>query len=148
MLFRFIKSLIFLNKRMAEVEAVQTREGYRIEELGRGPEYYWTYMEGSREISIEVDFTWFNDVRLYTDSLRKWSEPYGTEVSDFDHQKIINRCIHYFSCWGMVTLDHTILPTTEDLKRSLTEQGIEFKELDKGVIYYSMDADEYRKRHK
>ncbi len=148
MLFRFIKSLIFFHKRIAEVEAVQTREGYRIEERGRGPEYNWTYTEDGREVYIDVNFTWCNDVKLYTDSLRKWSEPYGTEVSKFDYQKILNRCIHYFSCWGKVTLDHTILPTTEDLKRSLTEQGVEFEELDKGVIHFKMDADEYRKHPK
>ena len=146
MLFRLIKNVILFNKRMAEVKSIQSREGYSIEMSGTGPETYWTYTEDGREIAVGADFTLWNDVTLYTDSLRKWSEPYGTDVSEFDYQKILDRCIRYFSCWGQVTLDDTILPSIEDIKNSLSKQGVEFAELENGVIHYKMDADKFREQ--
>lgn len=146
--FRLIKNLIMRKNRLAEDRRRQAKDGYRIETCGTGPETYITYIENGRELSVLADFISFNDVVLYTDSLRKWTKPYGEEVSQFDYQKVLNRATHYLSCWGAVTLNETHLPDNEDLKRSLTEQGIEFTELDGGVIHYTVDADVARQHLK
>jgi hypothetical protein len=144
--FRFIKSIIFWNGKMREDCLRQARDGYTIDMSGTGPETYITYYENGRKVGVIADFSWGNDVVLFTDSLRKWIEPYGVELTDFDFQKVLNRVTNYLSCWGEVTLNDSKLPTNEDLKRSLTEQGIEFEELPGGVIHYTLNADDYREQ--
>jgi hypothetical protein len=146
--FRLIKNLALMKSRLEEDRLRQANEGYHINTWGSGPETYITYSENGREIGVIADFTWFNDVLLYTDSLRKWTKPYGEELTQFDYQRVLNRATRYLSCWGMVTLDETKLPDNEDLKRSLTEQGIEFTELDGGVIHYTVDASVIREQQR
>ena len=146
--FRLIKNVLLLNRRLTEDERLQSEEGYRIETSSTGPETYITYFENGRTLSVLADFSIFNDVVLYTDSLRKWTKPYGEELTRFDYQKVLNRATRYLSCWGAVTLDDTKLPDNEDLKRSLDEQGIEYTELDGGVISYTVDADVARQHLK
>src|SRR5438445_2048688 len=146
--FRLIKNVLLLNRRLTEDERLQSEEGYRIETSSTGPETYITYFENGRTLSVLADFSIFNDVVLYTDSLRKWTKPYGEELTRFDYQKVLNRATRYLSCWGTVTLDDTKLPDNEDLKRSLDEQGIEYTELDGGVISYTVDADVARQHLK
>jgi hypothetical protein len=146
--FKFIKSLILWKGRMREERLRQTRGGYTIDMEGTGPETYITYSENGRTIGVIADFSWGNDVVLFTDSLRKWMVPYGVELTDFDFQKVLNRVTNYLACWGEVTLNNSKLPDNEDLKRSLTEQGIEFEELPGGVIHYSLNADDYREQLK
>ena len=144
--FKLVRHFILWKSQLAEDKERQNREGYRIDMEGGGPETYIIYQENGCEVGVIADFTWFNDVTLFTDSLRRWTIPYDVELTDFDYQKVLNRVINYLSCWGEVTLNDSKLQRNEDLKRSLTEQGIEFEELDNGVIHYSLDADEYRER--
>lgn len=113
-----------------------------------GPERYITYLEKGREIDVIADFTLLNDVILYTDSLKKWSKPRGEVLAPFDYGKVLNRVTRYLSCWGEVTLDDSNLPTNEDLKKTLTEKGIEFVETEDGIIHYSVDAGVYREQIK
>ncbi len=139
--FRLIKSVISLNSRLAEDERSQMAEGYSIKTLGNGPETYITYVENEREIGLLVEFSIYNDVVLFTDSLRKWTKPFGVELTPLDYQKVLNRATHYLSCWGTVTYDETRLLDNEDLKKSLTEQGIDFTDLDDVIISYTVEAE-------
>lgn len=140
-LFQFVKNIMLLNRRKAADKITQSKEGYSIEMNGSGPETYITYIENNLEIDVAANFTMFNDVILYTDSLRKWSRPKSEVLTPFDYQKVLNRVIRYLSCWGEVEIDESRLPDNDDLKRSLTEQGIPFTELENGVITYSVNAD-------
>lgn len=143
-----VKNLASFNSRMAADEEKQTIDGYRITSTSEGPERYITYFEGDREVAVTVDFSLWNDVLLYTDSLRRWSKPYGVELTEFDFQKVLNRVTSYLSCWGNVTLNDSKFPTQKDLKKSLTEQGIKFEELENGVIHYSIDGETLRREQK
>jgi hypothetical protein len=147
-IFRLIKNLVLMKSRLAEDRLGQAREGYLIDINDGGLERYITYFENGRELSILADFTWFNDVVLYTASLRKWTRPYGVELTEYDYQKVLNRVTRYLSCWGEVRFDDSKLPDNDDLKRSLTEQGIEFVESEDGVIRYSVDAEVFREQRK
>lgn len=145
---RLVKNLTSFNCRMAADEEKQTKDGYRITFTSQGPERDIRYFEGDREVIVMVDFSWWNDVLLYTDSLRRWYKPYGVELTEFDFQKVLNRVTSYMSCWGNVTLNDSKLPTQEDFKRSLMEQGIKFEELENGVIHYSIDGETLRREQK
>ena len=147
-IFRLIKNLVLWKTRLAADRLAQVEDGYSINTHGSGPETYITYVEKGREIGVLANFTWFNDVVLYTDSLRKWTMPYGVELTEYDYQKVLNRVTRYLSCWGEVRFDDSKLRDNEDLKRSLTEQGIEFVETDDGVIHYSVDAEVFREQRK
>jgi uncharacterized protein len=140
-LLRLVKNLASFDGRKARDDEKQVAEGYRITATGSGPETYVTYHDGDREIGVIAKFSWSNDVLLYTDSLKRWSVPYNAELTEFDFQRVLNRVMSYLSCWGKVSLDHSELPTQEDLKKSLIDKGIEFEELENGVLRYSIDAD-------
>jgi hypothetical protein len=145
--FRFIAGIIRLQRRLAEDELRQKAEGYSISSAPSGPERWVSYREFEREINVVHEYNWTNDVVIYTDSLRKWSKPYNESVTDFDFQKILSRCVRYFSCWGGdVTLDDRLLPTNEDLKASLEKSGIPYEELPGGIIMYSTTFEDERKR--
>ena len=127
----------------------QNEDGYTIEQEHAGPETYTTYSENGCEAAIIVEFNSMNDVVIYTDSFRRWHKPYNELVSDFDFVKIRNRTISYFECWGgTVTTDDRKLQTSEDLKQQLEAEGIEYVELGEGVIQYSMNAEEFRKKER
>jgi hypothetical protein len=145
-ILRFIKNLFLLNSCLETDKDRQAKDGYRLEFSNIGPERYVTYYEKGRKIEVLADFTLFNDVILHTHSLRKWSKPSGEELTPFDYEKVLNRVTRYLSCWGEVTLNETKLRDNEDLKRSLTEQGVEFVETDDDLILYSVDADVYREQ--
>jgi len=146
--FRAVKNLILLNKRLAENRARQEEEGYSIMFENIGRERYITYCENNREAVIQANFTMFNDVVLYVDSFRKWDTPRGEVLTSFDFRKVLNRLVNYFSCWGDVILDYSRLLDNEDLKATLTEQGIEFVESENGTLHYSVDAETFRNRIK
>lgn len=141
---QFIRNLFLLNKHLENDKLRQTKDGYRMEFSNIGPERFITYSEKERKIDVLADFTLLNDVILYTDSLKRWSQPKGEELTAFDFEKVLNRVTRYLSCWGEVTLNENKLPDDEDLKRSLTEQGIEFFETDDGIVHYTVDAETYR----
>ena len=144
--FKFIQNVVLLNERLAQEEEQQKREGYLIESIHHGPEHYFTYYEGSRELSVGADFTWLNDVRIYTQSFVKWDKPRGEELTQFDYQKVLNRLVKYFSCWGgEVILDDCHLQGLDEIKAELDKDGIEFQEVD-GVIIYKSTLEEERKR--
>jgi hypothetical protein len=141
---RFLKNLLLWQKRITANRRVQVRDGFRLEIDNSGPARYITYFEDGREINVLTDFTALNEVTLYTDSLRKWSVPYGEELSSFDYQRVFNRVLQYLSCWGEVTLDESKLSDSEDLRRSLADQRIDFVEHESGIISYSVDAERFR----
>ena len=146
-LFRFFKNIYLLPRRQAADRAIQDAEGYSIEMGPNGPEIYFTYFECDREASIVAQFSILNDVVIFTDSFRRWQKPFNESISDFDFTRIKNRAVRYFGCWGgKVTTDDRKLPTTEDLRRQLVADGIDYVELEGGVIQYSMDAEEFRKK--
>ena len=146
-IFRYIKGQILLNKRLSEEERQQRKEGYVIKFEQYGPARCITYVEGNREVAIEVNFTMLNDVRIFTDSFKKWNKPCGELLTPFDYQKVLNRLLRYFSCWGgEVVLDDSLIPDSEQLKESLRNAGIPFEELEGGVIRYEFDAEEERTR--
>lgn len=145
-LVRFFRNLKRLDACLKENEKKQRANGYRIEFTQEGPERHIFYLEGDREILIHAEFTILNDVLLFTNSLRKWHKPPGDELSDFDYQKVLNRAISYFSCWGEVILNNAPLKDTEELKESLREAGIPYEELEGGIIQYTSTVEEERKR--
>lgn len=145
-MFRLIKSLFLLNRRLAENKERQTSDGYTLDTSSIGPERYVTYSEGHRKIEIVATFSFSNDVRLYVDSLRKWTYPYGEEVSSCDFDRVLSRTIQYLSCWGRVELDYSHFEENDDVKNSLRKQGIEFEEIESGVIVYSIDTNRLKQK--
>ncbi len=98
-------------------------------------------------MEIVVGFTFWNDVLIYTDSFRKWDIPDGEIVSDLEFVKIKNRVARYFACWGgEIAFDDTELATLDDFKTQLQKDGIQYEELEGGVISYSNDIDAERRR--
>lgn len=142
---RFLKNIYLMNRRLADDSRRQADEGYEIKTTsGLGPERYITYSEDNRELDVLADFTIFNDVRLFADSLRSWNIPNREELTDFDYQKVLNRVVRYLSIWGPVTVDDSKLLTIDDFEHSLNEAGIEFEESSDGVIKYKIDATKLR----
>ncbi len=119
---RFVRNLYLLNQKRVAEEQRQQAEGYSVTFEQQGPERFITYLEGDREINVIAEFSMFNDVILFTDSLVKWSVPYNEPLSEFDHLRVVNRMIRYFSCWGEVTLDNRPLPTSEELSWNCRKQ--------------------------
>jgi hypothetical protein len=74
-IFRFLKGLYLMGRRLTEDELRQKAEGYSIKFEQYGPERSITYVEGEREIMVIEQFSLMNDVILFTDSLRRWSRP-------------------------------------------------------------------------
>jgi hypothetical protein len=145
-ILKFIKNQVLLNQRLNEEEEQQKSEGYFIESIHHGPEHYFTYFEGDKEVSVGADFTLLNDVRLYTQSFVKWDKPRGKELTTFDYQKVLNRLVRYFSCWGgEVILADCHLRDLEEIKAELDKDGIEYQEVD-GVVVYESTVEEERKR--
>ncbi len=143
----FIYGIWNLNSRLTEEEHCQVAEGYSIRRVQEGPESCTYYVEGEREASILAEFSYLNDVVVYTDSFRKWTKPYGEPVSDFEFAKIRSRAIRYFECWGgEVSTNDMTLKSDDDLKAEVEQAGIPYEELPGGVIHYSIDIDEERKR--
>jgi hypothetical protein len=145
-IFRYFKNLYLLPRRKTADEKCQLVEGYAVTFESVGPQRYITYKEGDREIAVIAEFSLMNDVVLFTDSLTRWSSPSNEPVSDFDQQKVLNRVMKYLSCWGEVTLDSRLLPTSEDFKLDLQKAGIQCDELPSGIIHYSIDIEDERKR--
>ena len=145
-ILKFIKNVSTLNKKLAEEEERQKKEGYSIKSTQEGPERYVTYYEDERKVTIGVSYTFLNDVVLYTNSFRKWDVPLGQELTPFDYQKVLNRLIRYFSCWGDVTLDYTEPQHIEDLRESLIEAGIPFEEYEDGTIKYTSTVEKEKTR--
>ena len=78
-LFRFFKNIYLLDRRRAQEELRQRDEGYSIELVQEGPEQYIDYIEGDRKASITVEFSWMNDVVVFTDSFRSCGYRRGRE---------------------------------------------------------------------
>ena len=145
-ILKFIKNQILFHRRCEEDREYQKSEGYSIEFKQQGPERYITYYEGDREVSVGADFTYLNDVRLFTKSFVKWSKPRGEELTPFDYQKVLNRLVRYFSCWGgAVILDDSHIKDLEEIKAELDRDGIKYQEID-GVLIYESTVEEERKR--
>ncbi|MEO8648770.1 MAG: hypothetical protein ABI539_06355 [Acidobacteriota bacterium] len=145
-ILRFIKNVGKLNKRLTEEEERQIKEGYSIKTTQEGPERYVTYYERERKVTVGVSYTYLNDVVLYTNSFRKWDVPLGQELTPFDYQKVLNRLIRYFACWGAVTLDCTEPQHIEDLRESLIEAEIPFEECEDGIIKFSSNPEKEETR--
>lgn len=145
--FNFIRNLLLLNSRLVEEEKVQKQEGYSIESGRAGPERYDIYRDGEKSAYLIAEYTWLNDVIVFTDSFRRWSKPQGEFLSDLDFEKARNRIRKYFECWGgEVKFDDRPLPTIEDFTRGLDEAGIAYDIREDGVIHYSADIEEERTR--
>jgi hypothetical protein len=147
-ILQFIKNQVLLNQRLNEEGEQQKKEGYKIDFVQQGPERYITYCEGKKEVTVEASFNFWNDVRLYKQSFVKWDKPRGEELTPFDYQKILNRLVRYFSCWGgEVILDDSDLQIQDlnEIKAELEKDGIEYQEMD-GVIVYQSTVEEERKR--
>jgi len=146
-LFRFFKNIYLLDRRRAQEELRQRDEGYSIELVQEGPEQYIDYIEGDRKASITVEFSWMNDVVVFTDSFRSWSRPYEVELSDLDFLRVRQRVIRYLQCWGGdVREDERQFRKTADLKKHLELEGIPYEDLGDGLIMYSNDIEEERKK--
>jgi len=145
-LIRFLKNVYRLGRRLKAEELRQASEGYSIRYEQFGPEGCTTYCEEEREACIIVDFNFYNDVVVYSDSFRKWQKPYGELLSELDFVKVKNRAIRYFECWGEVSMDDRRLPTNEDFKKQLETDGIPYEEVGDGIITYKIDIESERKR--
>jgi len=143
---RFLKKLYRSNRCHEEEKQRQEDEGYRVEFKQAGPERFITYIECGREANVIAEFSFLNDVVLFTDSFRIWSKPSGEELSEFDFLRVRNRLIRYFSCWGDVTVDDRVLPAPIDPRIQLEADGIPYKEMGDDVIMYEVDVEEERKR--
>ena len=145
-ILKFIKNVFLLNGRLTAEEERQKKEGYLIEFIHEGPQYYFKYYEGDREVSVGVDFTYLNDAKIYTKSFVKWSKPRGEELTPFDYQKILNRLVRYLSCWGgEVILDNSHIKDLEEIKAELDRDGIKYQEID-GVLMYQSTVEDEKKR--
>lgn len=143
----FIRSLYLLNSRLAKEGKVQIEEKYSIESGMAGPERYDIYREGDKVAYLVTEFSWLNDVTVFTDSFRKWSKPFGESLSDFDLLRARKRIRRYFECWGgEVIFDDRPLPRTEDFIKGLDEAGIPYEMNEDGVIHYSVDIETERTR--
>jgi hypothetical protein len=146
-LVSFLSGIWNLNRRLTQEEQRQVAEGFSIRRVQAGSEDYFIYVEVGREANIIVKFNILNDVVIFTDSFRRWSAPYGEPISELDFAKIKSRAIRFFECWGgEVTTNDITLKTNDDLKAELEQAGIPYEELPGGVIHYSIDIDEERKR--
>lgn len=99
-ILRFIKNIFLLNKRLAEEEERQKREGYKIEFTHYGNQSDITYYEGDKKLPIDYKFTILNDVILNTNSFRRWNASRGKELTSTEYERVQNRLLRYFSCWG------------------------------------------------
>jgi hypothetical protein len=99
-ILKYIKNQFLLNRRLTEEEERQKKEGYWIKRTQEGNEAYTFYCEDKKEIPIIVEFTWLNDVILNTNSFRKWRFPKVEELTPLEYEKVQNRLVRYFSCWG------------------------------------------------
>ncbi len=144
-IFRYFKNLYFLNERLTAEREMQGQSGYEITFTQDGPEHYITYREDGKEISILAEFSILNDVKLFTNSVRKWNHPTDIDISESEHKKVIDRLIQYFSCWGEVVLDDSFLGQASEPKESLIKDGIPFRKSD-GFIIYQNDIEKERKR--
>lgn len=108
---RFIKNIFLLNQRLTAEEAQLKKEGYWIKYKLEGNEYSSIYYESGKQIYFYVEFTWLNDVILNTNSFKKWSYPKVKELTPSEYEKVQNRLVKYFSCWGgKVILDDSPPP--------------------------------------
>ena len=96
---KFLRNITLLNKRLTAEEERQKAEGYRIEFTHEGNESYITYYEGNREIPIGFEFTLLNDVILNANSFKRWNGR-GKELTTLEYERIQDRLVRYFSCWG------------------------------------------------
>jgi hypothetical protein len=146
-IFRFIKNKTLLFKRLNAEEARQKDEGFSIT-MEPPPESYVVYREGNREVAAGMSFMRYDNVRLYTNSFVKWSTPRGEELTAFDYQKVLNRLVRYFSCWGgEVILDDSHIADLEEIKESLRQRGIPFKEIDGVLVYESTVEKEMKSKN-
>lgn len=116
-ILKLLKNLLQMRSRMAKDKSLQSREGYSIEISGTGPERYITYKEDDLIVDVTADFSWSNDVVLYSDSLRKSLGRPPKSLSDLEFLRVKNRVINYLSCWGDVTIIDTELPHNEAIRR-------------------------------
>jgi hypothetical protein len=130
------------------MENIRQRDvGYSLRLHYEGPvECYGLYQDGERKIYGVIDFSWLNDVTIFEDYLKKWAEAESEPLSELEFATVKNRFRRYFECWGDVTFDSTLLPTKEDLKRSLDESGIAYDKMGDCIIYESTPDVEKQRR--
>jgi len=145
--FQLCRSVYLLSKRLDENEAQQLRENYSIKSTQEGPERYITYSESDLKIDVIAEYTWANDVVIFTDSLRDLRNN-STELSPDVYDRVLKRLVAYFSCWGgKVSLSDQKLSTGDDLKTMLKDSNIPFSETEDGTIHFSADVDVLRSKH-
>jgi len=144
---RLIKGVYLLSKRLKEDEARQHQENYLITSTQEGPERYIKYSDGDLEIDVIAEFTWANDVVIYTDSLKNFRKNPAEQLSPENYERVLQRLVRYFSCWGgTVSLTNKKLLANDNIKEMLNRSGIAVSENDDGVIQYSADVDDLRSK--
>jgi len=135
---KYIKSLGLLKGRLQREEDLQHIEGYSIVNVWNGGDQYFLYVENDtgNSLTIGVDFSWLNDVKIYTESFRFWSQPEATALSKFEIARVKTRLVRYFSAWGgNVEFDDAMIRSLTEIKEDLNRKGIAYTEVDGFVIY-------------
>ena len=145
-LLSYVRNQLRLGSRLREERGLQAKGGYEITFAQEGPQRSITYRENGKEVTVQVEFTWLNDVTLYINSFKVWDRPRGEKLNPFEYEKVTDRLVRFLSCWGDVTLDSSPLERTQDLKESLIEQGIPFEELEDGIVHYISTVERERER--
>jgi hypothetical protein len=103
----------------------QQAGGFEIEIPSGSRGEYVVYREGDKWLDAQIDISWREGVRVYTQSLKKWQAPLkGQELSQGEYELVLKRICEYLSIEGEVTPDHSpLLSFAEnlDLMKSMAE---------------------------
>jgi hypothetical protein len=140
----YLNRLFQLPSKLNKHKQKQVEEGFLVELQSSMSGGNVEYREEDNILFAEVDFSWDNNVRLFTRSVEFWSRPRRRELTEIEYERVINRITEYLSLWGKVTYDNSPLTSLEDMKGDLENRNILYEEKD-GVIIYKSTAEKERK---
>jgi hypothetical protein len=102
----------------------QQAGGFEIEIPSGSRGEYVVYREGNKWLDAQIDISWRDGVRLYTQSLKKWQAPMkGQQLSQAEYELVVKRISEYLSIEGEVTLDNSPLMSYEEQLASMREMA-------------------------
>jgi hypothetical protein len=107
--FDYIVRLMQLGRKLDAHQRIQIEQGFSAEFQNPIDGAYIEYREGDNLLIASVDFSWDNNVTLFTRSVEFWNEPEYRRLSEIEYERVINRITKYLSSWGKVTCDNSHL---------------------------------------
>lgn len=139
----YITRLSQLGRKLDEHKRKQLQKGFFVELQSSMSGGNIEYREGDNALFAVVDFSWDNNVKLFTRSIEFWNKPEHKKLTEIEYERVIKRITEYLSLWGKVTYDNSPIASSEDIERVLESKGIKYEEKD-GVIIYKSTAEEER----